>query len=228
MQGRAGGPIIGPADGCSPGAFLTTPIMKTCPTRYSLQKKRTCSWGLAVALTFCAIGSSVEAALGAEPLAPPPGHRAEQLRFDPAQNRWVEAPKPIPGTEDGDLDIARQYLAREDYKTALRGLKAWMKTYGSTSPRYPEALYVKATAEMGVEDYLATLFRSFGGKCRSARESGFRVWGGVLLCGAGMVSAMPADHAKEPSYEINIGHFCGGFGLRSRAGRLLRHAARRA
>ncbi|MCK6586983.1 MAG: hypothetical protein L6Q76_05300, partial [Polyangiaceae bacterium] len=72
---------------------------------------------------------------------------------------------------------------------------------------------------------LATLFRSFGGKCRSARESGFRVWGGVLLCGAGMVSAMPADHAKEPSYEINIGHFCGGFGLRSRAGRLFRHAA---
>jgi len=97
----------------------------------------------------------VQTALGAEPLAPPPGRRAEQLRFDPAQNRWVEAPKPIPGTEDGDLDIARQYVVREDYKTALKGLKAWMKRYGSTSPRYPEALYVKATAEMGVEDYRA-------------------------------------------------------------------------
>lgn len=88
-------------------------------------------------------------------LDPPPGQRAEQLRYDPVQNRWIEAAKPIPGTEDGDLDIIRQYVAREDYPTALKGLKAWIKKYGTAGDRYPEALYLKATSEMGTEDYRA-------------------------------------------------------------------------
>ncbi|HSW47059.1 MAG TPA: outer membrane protein assembly factor BamD [Phycisphaerae bacterium] len=88
-----------------------------------------------------------------KPIPPPPDQRVEQLRFDPALDRWVEAPRPVPGTEDGDLDIARQYMAREDYKTALKVLDRWLKTYGAAGQRHPEALYLKATAELETNDY---------------------------------------------------------------------------
>ena len=111
--------------------------------------------GLVFVVTCGAAWTWAAAAPSKDTLKPAPGQRAEQLRYDPAQNRWVEAPRPIPGTEDGDLDIARQYMAREDYKTALKGLTAWIKKYGTASPRYPEALYLKGTAEMGTEDYRA-------------------------------------------------------------------------
>jgi len=78
----------------------------------------------------------------------PPRDRAEQLIYDPVQDRWLRAPEPVPGTEDGDLDIARQRLAREDNETARKALEEWIETYGPAAPRYPEALYLLGTAEI--------------------------------------------------------------------------------
>jgi len=113
-------------------------------------------WAGFVVVVACAAASRpISAATAKDVIPSPPGQRAEQLRYDPVQNRWIEAPKPIPGTEDGDLDIARQYIAREDYKTALKAVKLWIKKYGSGAPRYPEALYLKGTAELETNDYRA-------------------------------------------------------------------------
>ena len=86
---------------------------------------------------------------------PPPRTHAERLIFDEKTGQWVREPQAVPGTEDGDLDIARQWAAREDYKIALKAVKAWIKKYGTNARRYPEALYVKATAELGTNDYRA-------------------------------------------------------------------------
>jgi len=82
----------------------------------------------------------------------PPKKHAERITYDP-QAGWIRTPEPTPGTEDGDLDIARQWAAREDYKTALKVLEPWIKTYGVDSPRYPEALYLKGTAHLELGDY---------------------------------------------------------------------------
>jgi len=86
---------------------------------------------------------------------PPPRTHAERLIFDEKTGQWVREPQAVPGTEDGDLDIARQWAAREDYKIALKAVKAWIKKYGTNAKRYPEALYIKATAELGTNDYRA-------------------------------------------------------------------------
>ncbi len=84
--------------------------------------------------------------------APPKAH-AERLTFDPLTDQWTVAARPVPGTEDGDLNIARQWMAREDYKEALKAANAWIKSYGKSAARYPEALYIKATALLQLGDY---------------------------------------------------------------------------
>ena len=94
-------------------------------------------------------------ASGTDGVPPPPRERAERLTFDPQQNRWVQTADPVPGTEDGDLDIARQWLALEDFKTARKAIKQWIKTYGPESPRYPEALYLQGTIYLELGDYRA-------------------------------------------------------------------------
>lgn len=90
----------------------------------------------------------------------PPRQHAERLIFDEEQGRWIRVVDPVPGTEDGDLDIARQWIAREDYQTGLRILARWLKTYGPEAPRYPEALYLEARCHLGLNDYRAA-HRSF-------------------------------------------------------------------
>lgn len=62
-------------------------------------------------------------------------------------------PEPVPGTEAGDLDIARQWLAREEYKEALKTVEGWIKTYGTASDRHAEALYVQGTAQLELGEY---------------------------------------------------------------------------
>jgi outer membrane protein assembly factor BamD (BamD/ComL family) len=131
----------------------TATNMHTLIQHHSMSRR----YQLIVGLLLAGLGGAgvtpASATPGQDALPPPAGQRAEQLHFDPALNRWVEAPKPFPGTEDGDLDIVRQYMARDDYKTAIKGLDRWIKTYGTASPRYPEALYLKATAELETGDY---------------------------------------------------------------------------
>ena len=76
----------------------------------------------------------------------PPRKLAEQHTFDEKTGKFVPTPEPIPGTEDGDLAIARQWMALDEYKTASRILDDWIDTYGQESQQYPEALYLYATA----------------------------------------------------------------------------------
>ena len=85
----------------------------------------------------------------------PPIRHAERLTYDPKTDQWVRTAEPIPGTEDGDLDIARQEFARADYKAALKQVKQWIKTYGRSSARYPEALFLQASAQLELGDYRA-------------------------------------------------------------------------
>jgi outer membrane protein assembly factor BamD (BamD/ComL family) len=75
----------------------------------------------------------------------------ERLRFDPAKGEWVVVAAPVPGTEDGDLELARALLARGEYKQARKAFKDWMKLYPD-SPRYPEALFYAADTEIAAED----------------------------------------------------------------------------
>ena len=90
------------------------------------------------------VGWAAPSARGDTPV--PPKKLAEQHTYDENAGTFVPTRDPIPGTEDGDLDITRQWMALEEYKTACGILKDWMKAYGPESPRYPEALYLYATA----------------------------------------------------------------------------------
>ena len=69
----------------------------------------------------------------------PPKDHVEQHTYDEKTGQWVRTSDPVPGTEDGDLDIARQWMAREEYGTAREILLTWCDTYGPDAPRYPEA-----------------------------------------------------------------------------------------
>ena len=82
----------------------------------------------------------------------PPKEHAERLTFDPKTEQWTVMATPAPGTENGDLDLARQAMARADYGHALEMVKAWIKKYGTAAARHPEALYVQATAELELSD----------------------------------------------------------------------------
>ncbi len=102
-------------------------------------------------MTLASIALAHPAFLSAAVEAPPKRH-AERLTYDP-KTGWTESPDPVPGTEDGDLDIARQWLAREEYDESLDIVEGWIKTYGPDSDRYPEALYLEGTANLGDGDY---------------------------------------------------------------------------
>lgn len=99
----------------------------------------------------CGASFALSAAVAATPV--PPSQRAERLTFNEKTGEWERTGTPVPGTEDGDLDIARQWMAREEYKTALKILEDWLKAYGETAPRYTEAVYLEAACELEVGDY---------------------------------------------------------------------------
>ncbi|UCD27519.1 MAG: outer membrane protein assembly factor BamD [Planctomycetota bacterium] len=161
---------------------------------------------------------------GATPM--PPKERAERLTFDEETQTWVRAPTPIPGTEDGDLDIARQMLARGQYKKARKAVKKWMKQY-PTSPRYAEALYVRGTAYLESGDYAAAhkdyqqLLDEFPGSdyAERALSAEFRIaeqylagkrrkiWGGVLRLrnydgGLEIMDDLSINYADTPYAEL--------------------------
>lgn len=125
---------------------------------------------------------------------------AETWRLDAKTGQWVEGPTAPPGTEDGDLDLARKMLAREEYEKAAKQAEKWIKTYGAEAERYPEALYIKGTAKLGAGEYRAAhdayqaLMNDFPGSlyAEQALSGEFRIaeqylagkrrkaWGGLL------------------------------------------------
>ena len=76
---------------------------------------------------------------------------SQRMEYDPATGQWVDLPSPVPGTEAGDLAIARAHLARGEYKESRRAFETWFETY-PVSDLYPEALFYAAETEILAED----------------------------------------------------------------------------
>lgn len=75
----------------------------------------------------------------------------ERLEYDAAKGQWIEIAPPIPGTEDGDLALARLLSAQCEYKKARKAFADWFKTYPESTLR-PEALFYAAETEVSAED----------------------------------------------------------------------------
>ncbi|HVP10523.1 MAG TPA: outer membrane protein assembly factor BamD [Phycisphaerae bacterium] len=75
----------------------------------------------------------------------------ERLEYDPNTGEWVEIAPPIPGTEEGDLALARLLLARGEYKKARKAFAEWMKAYPE-SVHWPEGLFYAAEVEINAEE----------------------------------------------------------------------------
>jgi len=75
----------------------------------------------------------------------------ERLEYDVATGTWVEIPPPVPGTDAGDLAIARALLAKNEYGDARDAFDDWFDTYAESSLR-DEALFYAAETEIAAED----------------------------------------------------------------------------
>jgi len=72
---------------------------------------------------------------------------AERLEFDPQTGRWNPIAAPLPGTEAGDLELARASLAREEFDAARSALKTWRDSHPD-SERQAEGLFYSADVEV--------------------------------------------------------------------------------
>ncbi len=77
---------------------------------------------------------------------PARGH-AERLEFDPRSGAWSELAAPVAGTEQGDLQLARALLARNDFRAARKAFKKWRKAYPD-SEQWAEGLFYSADTEV--------------------------------------------------------------------------------
>jgi len=75
----------------------------------------------------------------------------ERFEYDARTNQWVELAPPVPGTDGGDLAIARGHLARREFKKARKAFRQWFKFYPA-SPLMPEALFYAAETEIAAEE----------------------------------------------------------------------------
>ena len=75
----------------------------------------------------------------------------ERLEYDAATGQWIEIAPPIPGTDGGDLALARFMLARGEYKKARKAFKLWFKMYPDSSLR-PQGLFYSAQTEVLAEE----------------------------------------------------------------------------
>ncbi len=75
----------------------------------------------------------------------------ERLEYDAETGEWLEIAPPIPGTEGGDLSLARSLLARGHFPEARKAFAEWFKAYPD-STLYPEALFYAAETEVSAED----------------------------------------------------------------------------
>lgn len=75
----------------------------------------------------------------------------ERLEFDPETGEWRELAPPIPGTDGGDLALARSLLARGEFKEARKAFEKWFKTWPDSDLR-AEALFYAAETEVSYED----------------------------------------------------------------------------
>lgn len=82
-----------------------------------------------------------------------PSPKAQQLEYDPRTGQWIEHAPAVPGTPLGDLQLARQAFAHDDYGKAHRKVGKWLKTYGEQDMLYPQALLLRAEVEVARGEY---------------------------------------------------------------------------
>lgn len=85
------------------------------------------------------------------PAADPQQTYQERLEYNAQTGEWVEIAPPIPGTEEGDLALARSFSARGEFKEARKAFVGWFKTYPE-SAHWPEGLFYAAENEVSAED----------------------------------------------------------------------------
>ena len=78
----------------------------------------------------------------------PPSYPERQV-YDPATGTWTVAPSPVPGTEEGDLQLAMIDLTENRPKQAKDRLKKWLKRYPGSQQR-PEAMVALGDAELAL------------------------------------------------------------------------------
>jgi outer membrane protein assembly factor BamD (BamD/ComL family) len=100
---------------------------------------RTFCCGLLGASTLCGV---VLAA------AKPPAY-PERRVYNPVTGTWTVAPSPVPGTEEGDLQLAMIDLTEGRPKQAKDRLKKWLKRYPASAQR-PEAMIALGDAELAL------------------------------------------------------------------------------
>lgn len=68
--------------------------------------------------------------------------------------KWVRQSAPVRGTASGEVEIIRQYIARKEYRTAIKEAKKFLKRYPA-SPLREEVYYLAGKADMARGHYWA-------------------------------------------------------------------------
>ncbi len=116
---------------------------------------------LVFVVALCQLGVSAQA-------DGPPGDRAEQMEFDPKTGEWQEIEPPKPGTPEGDLAIARRYLADGEVSDSRKALKRWLKVHGDAHALARETRLQLAATRLADREYykahkiLDTIAAEFG------------------------------------------------------------------
>ncbi len=139
----------------------------------------------------------------------PPPH-GQQLTYDPATGRFVEEAEPVAGTPLGDLQLARQALARGEHRRADAAAKKWIKTYGEGHELGAEARLLRAEIDIARRDHykahkrLDALLGEFGGGDIADRAATLEfVVAEVFLSGTKRkVWGIPLLNARDKGIEI--------------------------
>jgi outer membrane protein assembly factor BamD (BamD/ComL family) len=83
--------------------------------------------------------------------APKPPLYPERQVYNPVTGTWSVAPTPIPGTEQGDLQLAMIDLAESRPKQAKDRLKKWLKKYPASELR-GEGMVALGDAELAMDN----------------------------------------------------------------------------
>ena len=101
-----------------------------------------------IAVVFASgLWSSVLAASSAQPRYP------ERMVYDPVTGLWTQPPSPIPGTEQGELELALIDLAENRPDKAKTRLQRWLKKY-KESERRPDAMVALADAQLALGNHM--------------------------------------------------------------------------
>lgn len=104
-----------------------------------------------VCLAVVCVAGLFSPLLAQVPKGPP--RYPERLIFDPASGAWTLPPSPIPGSEQGDLEIALIDLAENRPAEAKKLLKVWLKKYPA-SERHSDGMIALADAELTLGNHM--------------------------------------------------------------------------